>query len=151
MLVDFNEVYNKLSRDLSWRKLESLGARVPGYQQVAVRSRANGSEDSSGLKSNVRVGDGDQQGIPLSPTLFGLYIDDFEQELASHPCLICCPSRGGVFLLYADDLALVSTLTIDLRAQLDVLQAHANNGGSSMSARPRRSFSVPAYLRWIRS
>ena len=79
-----------------------------------------------------------KQGCPLSPTLFGLYIDDFEKELLSHanagtlqlPQLLHAPVPP---LLYADDLTLIALSAAGLQAQLDVLQEYASKWGLTVS------------------
>ena len=71
---------------------------------------------------------GVKQGCPLSPTLFGLYLDDLEQVFRVHHDLLDLPSlpvQRFPVLLYADDLALVATSPEGLQAQLDLLHAYA--------------------------
>ena len=97
--------------------LKSLYGAVP----MAVKT-------AQGLTATFESVMGVKQGCPLSPTLFGLYVDDFEQELASHQHMLDLPSFAGRRLpamLYADDLALVSTSREGLQAQLNVLQGYA--------------------------
>ena len=65
---------------------------------------------------------GVKQGCPLSPTLFGLYVDGLEKHLETAD--IDAPTVRGVLvplLLYADDLILVSTTAAGLQMQLDAL------------------------------
>ena len=69
---------------------------------------------------------GVKQGCPLSPTLFGLYLDDLEQVFRVHHDLLDLPSlpvQRVPVLLYADDLALVATSPEGLQAQLDLLHS----------------------------
>ena len=129
--VDFTKAYDTIPRDLLWQKLESLGVRgwfldtiksLYGAVPMAVKS-------AQGLTATFESVMGVKQGCPLSPTLFGLYIDDLEQELASHQHMLDLPSFAGrrlPALLYADDLALVSTSADGLQAQLDVLEMYAS-------------------------
>ena len=66
---------------------------------------------------------GVKQGCPLSPTLFGLYVDGLEKHLLNMTD-IDAPSLMGVMvplLLYADDLILMSESAAGLQKQLDAL------------------------------
>ena len=71
-----------------------------------------------------------KQGCPLSPTLFGMYIDDFEEwiaEAVAGGAQLDLPLLAGLavwVLLYADDMALVATSAAGLQTQLDVLAAY---------------------------
>ena len=79
---------------------------------------------------------GVKQGCPLSPTLFGLYLDDLEEAMRAKQHLLDSPSLAGLTLLallYADDLALVSTSMAGLQAQLDVLQEYADRWGLTVN------------------
>ena len=129
--VDFRKAYDTIPRDLLWQKLESLGVHgwfletiksVYGAVPMAVKT-------AEGLTDTFESVMGVKQGCPLSPTLFGLYIDDLEGVLESHQRMLDLPLLAGrrlLALLYADDLALVSTSPEGLQAQLDVLHAYAS-------------------------
>ena len=78
-----------------------------------------------GLQGGVfQATQGLKQGCPLSPTLFSLYIDDFEQRMITAdsggagfdlPALVeGCPAPQ---VLYADDMALLATSARGLQAQ----------------------------------
>jgi len=77
-----------------------------------------------------------KQGCPLSPTLFGLYLDDLEDAMRAKQDLLDLPSLSGALLLallYADDLALVSTSLEGLQHQLDVLRDYARQWGLTVN------------------
>ena len=76
-----------------------------------------------GLSEIFRCLMGVKQGCPLSPTLFGLYVDGLEKHLLE-TAGIDAPQLIDTLvplLLYADDLILMSTSKEGLQRQLDAL------------------------------
>jgi hypothetical protein len=78
---------------------------------------------TEGLLTRFSCGIGVKQGYPLSPLLFGLYLDGLEKHLDaldgnSSPQLVNIVVK---LLLYADDLALMSKTPQGLQKQIDVL------------------------------
>ncbi|MCO5600752.1 hypothetical protein L7F22_054867 [Adiantum nelumboides] len=119
-------------RDRLFQRLLTLG--VPSemlwgifslYERVSARVRCPGGTSSS-LASTIGV----KQGCPLSPTLFGLYID----ELSEH---ILRDGGGGVdladtpvhIMLYADDIVLVSESHEGLQRHLWILDDFCTRRG----------------------
>ena len=132
--VDFKKAYDSVPRDLLWTKLERLGVHgwfLDGikalYAEVPMAVKT-----AQGLTCTFDSVMGVKQGCPLSPTLFGLYLDDLEDAMRAKQHLLDAPSLDGLrllALLYADDLALVSTSMAGLQAQLDVLHEYARRWG----------------------
>ena len=74
---------------------------------------------SKDIKCNIRV----KQGFPLSPTLFGIYIDKLESCLEEAGC--ASTILAGIvinLLLYADDIVLMARCSSDLDKQLCLLK-----------------------------
>lgn len=123
--VDFRKAFDLVPRARLWQRLEEAGI---GGQMLAalksmyadVRARVATAE---GLSNTFECSMGVKQGCPLSPLLFGLYIDRLEPLIAAcggdPPTLHDTPVP---MLLYADDLLLISTSPADLQRQLDALQ-----------------------------
>jgi hypothetical protein len=108
--VDFKKAFDTVLRDKLWNIMEELGI-LDGYRVIVhrlyekVRAKIRTSEGMSKcFGSDIGV----KQGCPLSPTLFGLYIDKLEVWLSRM-------DGDGVhlagyvvkLLLYADDLILI--------------------------------------------
>lgn len=77
---------------------------------------------------------GVKQGCPLSPTLLGLFVDDFEEHMHAAaereadlqvPCIQECPVWALWALMYADDLALAANTMAGLQLQLNDLQVYS--------------------------
>jgi hypothetical protein len=64
-----------------------------------------------------------KQGCPLSPLLFGLYLDALERRLHSTKCDAPALANLHVWLLlFANDFVLMSKSEVGLQQQLDMLQ-----------------------------
>lgn len=124
--VDFRKAFDTVPRARLMRRLQDLG--VPEemrwgiyalYEFVTGRVRA-----PEGLSDTVTSTIGVKQGCPLSPTLFGLYID----EISDYLDRLGGPgaSLAGTLipiLLYADDIVLIADSPEDLQRHLDALQS----------------------------
>lgn len=81
--VDFRKAFDTVPRALLWQVLEELG--VNGRMLHIIKSLY--ANDSAALRTAEGISEifrcllGVKQGCPLSPTLFGLYIDGLEQHL----------------------------------------------------------------------
>lgn len=128
--VDFRKAYDSVPRDLLWRKLQSLG--VTGWCLAAIQALyavvplviQGAPAGTMPFHSHLGV----KQGCPLSPLLFGIYIDDLESAFASSDVDLDLPTLGGrpvPPLLYADDLGLVSHSQAGLQAQMHLLREYS--------------------------
>ena len=113
--MDFKKAFDTVPRENLWRRMEKL--QVPSdymhaisciYEKVICQVHM-GEKISKFFTSTIGV----KQGCPLSPTLFGLLIDelecivlDFMQEEGIEEVMI----RNAVvmLLLYADDVVLLA-------------------------------------------
>ena len=123
--VDFKKAFDRVPRDKLWRRMEEL--EIPMhyraaihrlYEEVKVKIRT-----SVGISESFRSDIGVKQGCPLSPTLFGLYIDKLEEWLNLQGG---DGVRLGKFviklLLYADDIVLISKSAHGLQMRLYALE-----------------------------
>ena len=124
--IDFRKAYDCVDRSLLWESMVSLG--VHGcfleslramYEDVRIRVRVGGKLGEC-FHSEMGV----KQGDPLSPLLFGIFIDRFEALLDN-----MLPEHGVhvkdillKILLYADDLVLLAESPSDLQNMLDILK-----------------------------
>jgi hypothetical protein len=111
--VKFRKTFDTVPRDLLWQVLAEMG--IMGHFMQCLQNMY--SQDSvrvmyptEGLSASFSCGIGVKQGYPLSPLLFGLYLDGLEKHLDafdgdSPPQLVDIVVK---LLLYADDLALMS-------------------------------------------
>ena len=123
--IDFRKAYDLVRRDLLLQCLADMGLHgsmlsclVSMYWSTPMLVK-NGSEVGGQVDSNIGV----KQGDPLSPLLFGLFIDRVEAWLRDKASQ-CGVELGGALLrvlLYADDLTLLARSPADLQTLLDAL------------------------------
>jgi hypothetical protein len=148
--VDFQKAFDSVQRPLLWRLLRNLGVPEPFvlavesyYARVEFRV-----EHPSGLGDVRCAGVGVRQGCPLSPVLFGVFVEALLRRFLEHSDLgpdgLHLPalgrrvpgapdSDGGPSavppILYADDLTLLAQSIAGLQRQLDRLQEVAADFG----------------------
>jgi hypothetical protein len=140
--VDFKQAYDRVPRQQLWRKLESLGYNGAWLKAVqALYADVPMSVSVPGLQGRTfQATQGLKQGCPLSPMLFTLYIDDFEEVM------LAAASGGAGFdlpelvegqpappVLYADDMALLATSASGLQAQLRELEAYCRDNSLTVN------------------
>jgi hypothetical protein len=123
--IDFRKAYDSIDRDLLWTVLAGMGVHGPiltsmqqMYDQASMRVRLHGH-----LGEPFDTTIGVKQGDPLSPLLFGLFMDRVEgwlRQASQHGVKLQC-GRLVQVLLYADDLALVAESPQQLQELLNHL------------------------------
>ncbi|MCO5558046.1 hypothetical protein L7F22_011621 [Adiantum nelumboides] len=134
--VDFRKAFDTVPRERLFRRLAALGvgdemmwAIFALYERVTGRVRCPGGL-SDPLVSTIGV----KQECPLSPTLFGLYIDEivsFIQSSGGEGVEL-----GGTtvhILLYADDIVLVSESAEGLQQHLRGLDDFCSQRGMTVN------------------
>ena len=137
VFIDFRKAYDSIVRPILWKSLESLGLHGPildtlmaMYEKTDIRVRCDGQLGESFLALL-----GVKQGDPLSPLLFGLFIDRIENYLLTkHPNVgVDLGSKLLQVLLYADDLVLVAKTPSDLQILLDALHSFCQLNGMTVN------------------
>ena len=113
-----------MPRNSSWNRLEEL--KVPfELRSVAIRlykKVISKFKNNQGWTRDMNCNIGVKQGCPLSPTIFGIYIDNLEKCLEEAGCVGTI--LGGtviILLLYVDEIVLMAICHFDLDKQLRML------------------------------
>ena len=91
-------------------------------------------KNTEGWSKEINCNIGVKQGCPLSPTLFGIYIDKLEECLEKAGCV--GPTLTGIvinLLLYADDIVLMARSPHDFENQLRILKDFFSNMGMTVN------------------
>ena len=138
--VDFQKAYDTVPRHLLWVKLQRAG--LHGWFLQAVQALYADVpmcvKTATGCTAPFQSLLGVKQGCPLSPNLFGMYVDDIERTMLADAAAMDLPcmhdGRPVPPLLYADDLVLLATSAEGLQKQLDALQAYSDSWGLTVNA-----------------
>lgn len=144
--VDFKKAYDSVPRHLLWVKLERRG--VTGWVLDAIKAMYDDVpmcvKSPMGLGKAFQSKLGVKQGCPLSPLLFGLYLDDWDDELKAASETLNNDSTKFDFptlagkelrsLMYADDLMQAATSMAGLRKQMALLEDFAARWGLTINA-----------------
>ena len=134
--MDFRKAFDTVPRNNLWNRLEELkvpfGLRVAAirlYENVIAKFKSN-----EGWSKDIKCNIGVKQGCPLSPTLFGIYIDKLEGCLEEAGCAgTILAGIVIILLLYADDIVLMARCSSDLDKQLRILKYFCSNMGMTVN------------------
>ena len=139
--VDLEKAFDSVDRQLLWAGLRRAGieGRMLATLQALYADVPVCVRTDEGLSSTFQSIIGVKQGCPLSPLLFGIFLDDFELHiqstvpaaLAQLPQLCARPVPP---LLFADDMLLLSTSVAGLNAQLESLQTYCTDKKLTVNA-----------------
>jgi hypothetical protein len=82
--VDFHKAFDTMLRDLLWQvlaKMGIVGRFMQCLQSMYSQDSVRVMHPTEGLSAQFSCGIGVKQGCPLSPLLFGLYLDGLEKHL----------------------------------------------------------------------
>jgi hypothetical protein len=111
-----------------------MGQRMLQAIQAIYANDTACVQTAGGLTEAFNCNIGVKQGCPLSPNLFGLYLDELEAVLmdVKHDAPLLADIAVPL-LLYADDLVLISTSQKGLQALIDRLASFCEGRGLSVN------------------
>ncbi|MCO5600245.1 hypothetical protein L7F22_054355 [Adiantum nelumboides] len=151
--VDFRKAFDTVPRARLMNRMQTLG--VPKeimwgimtlYGSVLGRVRTP-EGDSDIIQSTIGV----KQGCPLSPTLFGMYIDEVSDYIDREGDRVAQLAGTWIpLLLYADDIVLIAESPDGMQRQLDVLQKFAEESGLSVNMGKTKTMVFNTTTQWVR-
>ena len=134
--MNFRKAFDIVPRTNLWNRLEELKdpfklrvASIRLYENVIAKFKSN-ERWSRDIKCNIEV----KQGCPLSPTLFGIYIDKLEDCLEEAGCAgTFLAGIVIILLLYANDIVLLARDPYDLDKKLRLLKDFCSTMGMTFN------------------
>jgi hypothetical protein len=117
--VDFKKMFDIMPCEMLWQVLVSLGVEgrfLQCLQAMYAKDTVHINHPSEGVTTSFRCHQGVKQGYPLSPLLFGLYLDALEGRLDDRKCDASALANVHMWLLFfADDLVLTLESEVGLQ------------------------------------
>ena len=139
--VDLKKAFDTVSRDLLLYKLVKLNIRGQFFAVIEDMYNHSLSKIKIGnlLSGSVNMNRGTEQGHPLSPDLFKIFIKDLSDLfyiIGEYPYL---DDFIVTHLLWADDLVLLALDTESLQTNINVLHKFCNKWGLSINIKKTKT------------
>ena len=129
--VDYKKAFDRVCREALMYKLSGLGIKGPFFQ--CIKSMYSNSTTRIKLikkiSAAIDIQIGTEQGHPMSPELFKIFISDLSNELDKNNSATNVPDLDGTrvsHLLWADDLVLLAKDPKSLQSLIEILGDYIN-------------------------
>jgi len=125
VFIDLSKAFDSINHAKLWKRLAEIGlsSKFINYIKLLYSNLRTKVRTRAGESSFFKFKKGVMQGESLSPKLFTLFIDKLVEIM--HKSDIPAISIGKLLvhmLLYADDIVLMATNSIDLQAKIDIVR-----------------------------
>lgn len=136
VFVDFRKAFDSVCRQALFYKMAANGITGKFYNVLRNMYSASSSQIKlcGHLSNKFAINNGTEQGHPLSPDLFKLFLSDLSPALEFKDC----PILSGILishLLWADDLILLTLSDKTLQLQLDRLTKFCSQWGIEINVK----------------
>ena len=130
IFVDFKKAFDSVCRQALFYKMAKLG--ITGKFYSVLRDMYSNSyayiKLACHLSKRFKISKGTEQGHPLSPDLFKIFLHDLSYLLEDSDCPLLCHVSVS-HLLWADDLIMLSLSPETSQKQLDILNKYCADWG----------------------
>jgi hypothetical protein len=135
--VDLAKAFDTINREQLWGRLGELG--IQGTMLNAIKSYYAHIRECvrtpDGLTDEFESSIGVKQGCPLSPTLFGFYMDKLEtyMKLALPASTIQIGDELVPLLFYADDIVCLASSEAELQTMVNIFSCFCSTYGLTLN------------------
>lgn len=136
--IDFRAAFDLIDREKLMKKLEDkfgVSGKILGIIRSIYTETWNDIITGKGISGKFKTGKGVRQGCPLSPVLFGMYLDDIDEYWEKNNTGGTVIGRTKIYALkYADDIAVVAETAEELAGMIRAAERFAGENNMEINA-----------------